>query len=345
VNAILPGCGAVYVGGWFDQAGGQPRENLAALDPTTGAPTSWDPGPDSTVLALARYGPAVYAGGTFSHVDGTGRQRLAALNASDGHLTAFDAGIDALAHGASVHALAATDSALYLGGYFATAGGEARANLAAVNLNSGQALGWDPRPGARVDALALGGGAVYAGGAFESVGATGQRGFAGFGAGAGSPFAAGGCPVSTLNDAGGSVPSAGSPPPFVPPSRAGPVVLRGATVRPTNLVVGRGAPLTVRFVLSRASQVRLLFERQVRQTCRRTGRGAVVPRQRVCMRYVRFASVTARGRKGANRVTFAGLRIAGRRLVPGRYRVVLQPLPAAGAPRSLVYFQVRAARR
>jgi hypothetical protein len=63
------------------------------------------------------------------------------------------------------------------------------------------------------------------------------------------------------------------------------------------------------------------------------------------MRYVRFASVTARGRKGANRVTFAGLQIAGRRLVPGRYRVVLQPLPAAGAPRSLVYFQVRAARR
>jgi hypothetical protein len=64
------------------------------------------------------------------------------------------------------------------------------------------------------------------------------------------------------------------------------------------------------------------------------------------MRYVRFASVTARGRKGANRVTFAGLRIAGRRLVPGRYRVVLQPLPVAvGVPPSLVYFQVRAAPR
>jgi hypothetical protein len=338
VRAILPACGAVYVGGWFDSAGGQPRENLAALDPATGLATPWAPHADGTVFALARYGPTLYAGGTFSHVAGALRQRLAGLNVSDGQVTPFDASVDGQTLGSSVRALAVSDSALYLGGHFADVGGSPRSHLAAVDPSTGQTLGWDPGVGrsdvdTRVDALALGSDTLYAGGTFGNVGSSAQRGLGGFGAGAGSPFTGGECLRTATTDPGGSPPGgapfnpAGGPPPASRPrSRTVSTVLSAVVLRPGR-VVTRG-PLSVTFRLSRAARVRLRFARQVRG------------------RYVSFADMTVRGRKGFNRVAFRDLRVGGRRLVSGRYRLRLAPLPgAAGARPSSVYFLVRVGRR
>jgi hypothetical protein len=348
VRAIVPACGAVYVGGWFDQAGGLPRANLAALDPGTGAATGWNPRPDGAVLALARSGPTIYAGGTFGHIAGAERRKLAGLNVSDGLVIPFDAGIDTRALGSSVRALAVSASTLYVGGVFADLRGTPRSHLAAVDPGTGQVLEWDPAVGrpdrdVRVDALALGDDALYAGGTFGSIGATAQRGLARFGARAGEPAVGGVCqrPTSLPGSSPAPAPSNGAGPTSPPPSRSGgrPPGLSGVVLRPTRLF-GRNARLSVSFRLTRAARVRLRFDRRVRRRC------PAGSRRRVCFRNVRFADVIVRGRRGVNRVTFTALRVGGRRLAVARYRLQLVPLPVARAtaPR-FAYFQVMAGRR
>ena len=49
VDAIVPSGSLVYVGGSFSTIGGQARNNLAAIDTTTGLATSWDPNPNSVL--------------------------------------------------------------------------------------------------------------------------------------------------------------------------------------------------------------------------------------------------------------------------------------------------------
>ena len=70
----------LYVGGDFGAIGGLPRQNLAALDATTGVATSWDPSPDGLVWALAVNGNIVYAGGGFLRLGGLPCSGLAAID-------------------------------------------------------------------------------------------------------------------------------------------------------------------------------------------------------------------------------------------------------------------------
>jgi hypothetical protein len=344
VRAILPACGAVYVGGWFNSAGAQTRENLAALDPETGAATPWDPHPDGDVLALARHGSTILAGGNFASVGGASRQKLAGLNAADGKATAFDAEINPNISGSSVGALAVTDSALYVGGQFPNLRDSPRSNLASVDPVSGAPTSWDPQADGRVDALAVGDDAVSVGGEFQSLGAAATRGFARFGTGAGSAFTPVSCLAATGHsfDGLGSGAADGGPLTSLTPPRArrAPVLppqVSKVTVSPATARLG-GPALTLSFRLSRASRVRLRFERRQAVRCPLRRRRAVA---RSCVRYVRFVDVTAHGRPGLNRISFPGQRAGGRRFVPGRYRVKLWTLPIArGALQPLASFRM-----
>jgi len=71
-----------------------------------------------------------------------------------------------------VLALAIGGNRVYAGGSFATVGGQARSNLAAVDAATGAATAWNPGANGPVNALALSGdgGRLYAGGAFASIG-------------------------------------------------------------------------------------------------------------------------------------------------------------------------------
>ncbi len=69
-----------------------------------------------------------------------------------------------------VDALAISGPIFYLGGGFQSVGGQARGNLAAVDLTSGAVSAWNPDTDSRVMALALAGPAVYVGGFFERIG-------------------------------------------------------------------------------------------------------------------------------------------------------------------------------
>ncbi len=82
----------VYVGGFFSQMGGRPRECLAVVDAVSAAANPWDPFTDGgNVLTLAAEGASVYVGGAFQALGGTRRLGIAALDAATGLVLPWNA--------------------------------------------------------------------------------------------------------------------------------------------------------------------------------------------------------------------------------------------------------------
>jgi hypothetical protein len=166
----------VYVGGSFTFIGGQARSKLAALDATTGAATAWDPNPTGGnspgVDQLAIAGSTVYVAGSFTTIGGQARTKLAALDATTGNATAWNP--NPSPSSASLFALAASGSAVYVGSTFTTIGGQPRSFLAALDLATANATAWNPSPSADaftigVRTLAVANGTVYVGGSFNGI--------------------------------------------------------------------------------------------------------------------------------------------------------------------------------
>lgn len=172
-------CGdTLYVGGIFDEIGGQARNGLAAIDVTTGALLPWDPNVASyfdgfsPVATMVRNEDVIYLGGTFTQMSGQTRNGLAAIDANTGDLNPWNPGTD----NSTVSTLLLSGQTLYVGGAFGLIGGQPRRALAAVDLASGQATEWAPAltewdvVNPRVRALALVDSVLYVGGSFASVG-------------------------------------------------------------------------------------------------------------------------------------------------------------------------------
>ena len=178
----------VYASGSFIAIGGQMRSGLAAIDPSSGLATAWDPSPGpmfSNVYAIVPAGNTVYVGGSFATIGGSDRASLAALDAATGRATPWDPGADG-----PVNALALGGGALYVGGAFAHAAGVERLRAAAIDTASGAATGWHPDLNpvdATVTALAIEGGHVFAGGTFTSAGGVARNHVAAIDVGSGRP--------------------------------------------------------------------------------------------------------------------------------------------------------------
>src|SRR5262249_27763497 len=148
--------------------GGLRRDGIAALDATTGAATSWNPGagggpfPNPTgVLALAASAGKIYAGGEFSSIGGQARNFIAALDSATGAATSWNPNANGL-----VRTVAVDGGTVYAGGEFTSVGGRGRNYIAALDTASGAATGWNPNANANVFAIATSGDAVYTGGQF-----------------------------------------------------------------------------------------------------------------------------------------------------------------------------------
>ncbi len=70
MSSLVPTGSQLYVGGAFTAIGGQWRNHLALLRPSTNQVSSWAPEPDGNVNALALNGSTLYAGGAFTSLGG-----------------------------------------------------------------------------------------------------------------------------------------------------------------------------------------------------------------------------------------------------------------------------------
>jgi hypothetical protein len=175
----------VYLGGSFTQVNGVARDNLAAIDRSTGNLTGWAPKTNGPVLALAasRGGERVYAGGDFTRVNGIARGRVAALNASTGGV-AKRWKVNA---NAEVRALTVSRRHVYLGGSFTKVSGKPRKHLAKAGARTGALhRRWAPSTDLSVRTLALSGKRLYLGGYFNTVSGKLRRGLAAVSAGTGA---------------------------------------------------------------------------------------------------------------------------------------------------------------
>ncbi len=159
IRALAVRGATIYAGGDFTSIGGQSRNYIAALDPTTGLVTDWNPNADGSVNVLMESGGIIYAGGYFTGIGGQWRGSIAALDATTGQATSWNP------EGRRPrYASWKSGGIIYDGGIFYHIGGQPRNNIAALDAGMGQATNWNPDADRLVYALAKDGGLVYAGG-------------------------------------------------------------------------------------------------------------------------------------------------------------------------------------
>lgn len=157
----------LYVAGYFTSIGGQARANLAALNITTGAVTSWAPQGNNTAYAIAYTAGHFYAGGDFTSVNSVYRNAVAALDATTGKVTNWAPKLDG-----NVHGMAVKGDTVIIAGEFFNVGDSARHWLAGIDSATGIATGWNPQLFGRVYSIDVSGSNIYLGGNFSSIGGT-----------------------------------------------------------------------------------------------------------------------------------------------------------------------------
>lgn len=177
----LDGSGSIFVGGTYQNIGGQTRHAIAKLSTTgTGlADTSWDAGTIAygsapfnyaapvNAIALTNAGNLI-AGGTLLSVNGQQRLGLAALSITDASLLPATDSIRA----ATVNALAAQlGGGMIVGGDFNLADSQQRNNLLRLQADGTLDPLWNSGADDVVNALAIdSSGSIYVAGNFYSIG-------------------------------------------------------------------------------------------------------------------------------------------------------------------------------
>lgn len=171
VEALAVRDTTVYAGGWFGRMGGAPRLGAAAVGATGGEVLPWHADTDGLVKAIACGANAVYVGGLFYHVNGQPRNYLAALDAGTSQVLPWDpspSGPREDYYDPSIGALTVSGNVVYVGGDFTVIGSQQRASLAALDVETGVPLDWNPNPDQSVWALAVSERTLYAGGYLQA---------------------------------------------------------------------------------------------------------------------------------------------------------------------------------
>jgi uncharacterized delta-60 repeat protein len=161
--------GKIVVAGAFHGAagmGGQLRNRIARLDPTTGLADSFNPNADSVVFSVALQADGkVLAGGTFSNIGGQPRTCIARLDATTGLADSFDPNPSP---SLTVYSIAVQpDGKILVGGSFNNIGGQPRNRLARLDPTTGLADSFDPNSNGSVYSIAVqGDGKILVGGTF-----------------------------------------------------------------------------------------------------------------------------------------------------------------------------------
>jgi uncharacterized delta-60 repeat protein len=174
---VVQADGKILAGGDFSFAtptiGGQPRNFIARLDPTTGLADSFNPNANSTVRAIAVQADGkILAGGIFTGIGGAGRNRMARLDPT-GAVDLFNPNANNVVNAIAVQA----DGKIVIGGIFTTLtppGSSAipRSRIARLDPTIGQPDSFDPNANNEVRSIAVqADGKILLGGTFITLGA------------------------------------------------------------------------------------------------------------------------------------------------------------------------------
>jgi uncharacterized delta-60 repeat protein len=159
----------ILVGGFFLSIGGQPRNSIARLDPTTGLADSFDPHPGDPLSFPAFRAIAVQAdgkilvSGVFNVIGGQPRNGMARLDPTTGLADLFDPNPNDLVRSIAVQA----DGKILAGGLFTSIGGQPRNHIARLDATTGLADSFDPNANDVVRSIAVqADGKILAGGDF-----------------------------------------------------------------------------------------------------------------------------------------------------------------------------------
>ena len=144
--ALSPDGQTLYLVGDFTKVGSSSRKKVAAINASTGALRSFNPGADLRVEAVATRGDLVYLGGKFQSVDGQFRDRLAAVSATTGDVdTTWTPTANEVVHDIKIDPL----DRVLVGGLFTGVNGSPgiqQRRLAALNPVTGALLPWAKHP-------------------------------------------------------------------------------------------------------------------------------------------------------------------------------------------------------
>ncbi len=181
LDIAVDGGTAYVVGNALSSFGGTARTGMAAVDATTGALDSWDPGLNSDANSVLISGGKVYVVGSFSQAGGQARGWGAAFSTLAGH--ALESWNPAAAGGGGynnaqgIRDIAIEDGVAYLAGNFWALGGTARNRVGAVDATTGAVTNWNPHVGdwdngvsATAETITVSGGTALIGGDFTVVG-------------------------------------------------------------------------------------------------------------------------------------------------------------------------------
>jgi uncharacterized delta-60 repeat protein len=166
--------GKILVGGFFNNIGGQPRNNIARLDPVTGQADSFDPnatgGNASVRSVVVQADGKILVGGQFSSIGGQSRNNIARLDPAMGRADSFDP--NATGGSGEIESIAVqADGKILAGGYFTSIGGQQRNYIARLDPTTGLADSFNPNASSPVWAITLqADGKILVGGTFNSIG-------------------------------------------------------------------------------------------------------------------------------------------------------------------------------
>lgn len=156
----------IFAGGTFCIVGASARNNVAAVDATTGSLLPFDANANNIVRSVYADGNYLYMGGDFTTVNGSiSKNRIAQVNGTTGIATGWNPNADG-----SVNALALSGTNLFVGGAFANIGGGARAKIASLSTLTGGASAFNPTANNNINALTISGDTLFIGGAFTTIG-------------------------------------------------------------------------------------------------------------------------------------------------------------------------------
>lgn len=130
----------IYLGGKFDTVDGQPRENVAAVDASTGALVSpFDVSVNHAVNAILVGADRVYLGGDFSRVNNKPRANLAAITPGGALNGAWQPSADSTVRSLT---FASNGDSIFVSGKFTTMNGGPRNSVARVSSVDGSLDAW-----------------------------------------------------------------------------------------------------------------------------------------------------------------------------------------------------------